>query len=124
MNQRPALELGLVDLSEQILEGIGRSDKVFTYQRHRRGKDFPDLGIRWNEVSCFFQKTGRLQDPPFRDESADLVLDFRALGRHCREYTTLAAQGNPPYSPSARIGNSSAWARRRPGFGDGAQALR
>ncbi len=41
-----------------------------------RGKDFPDRGIRWNEISCFFQETGCFQDTPFRDERANLVLDF------------------------------------------------
>src|SRR5947199_3868400 len=34
MDQRPAVELELVDLNEQLLEGVGGRDELLFYERH------------------------------------------------------------------------------------------
>lgn len=81
MDQRPAVELELVDLNEQLLEGAGGRDELLFHERHpfplmagrmrldpaelrtavdipsvalldtRRREDFPDLRLRRNDLT-------------------------------------------------------------------------
>src|SRR6185295_12681035 len=144
MDQRLPLETELVKFRQKLFERVGGCHEVFSNKRHpfplmrvrvglepvklraavdafhiaspdaRRRQDFAKLRIRREKIAGSVEELLCLPDLPFGEERPDLLLEPEAFVLSAVPRLRSRAHRLVSYSPSTRIGNSSA-CRRSPG---------